>query len=67
MRVILNQRYVELLIKNAAYQRELRGEINSQEYKDLQKDLLAIELKMSAQDIIKHHEHTFPTVGMPID
>lgn len=60
-----NERYIELLIENSEYSRKIRTDIHSDNYKKLQRELLDIELKMSSKEIIKHHEHTFPTVGMP--
>ena len=62
---VKNERYVSLLLENASFNKKVsagHSTYDSQEYKDLKQELLKIERKMSAKDIIKHAEDTFPRV-----
>ena len=61
MSFIVNEKYKELLLKNAEMSR--LNQVNTPEQKKKKKELTKIEVVMSSSDIIKHAEICFPHVS----
>jgi hypothetical protein len=54
-----NREYLDLLKKHEILEKLTT---KTEEYKSLQKRLTEIELGMTSDEIIKHHEYSFPKV-----
>ena len=65
MAIKLNQEYIDLLLENSLFHKKVTAgaaKYNSDEWRDLQKKLTALEVNLSAKEIIFHAETAFPEV-----